>query len=51
MQWFAGMTLVAQTIRRLAHATGAYQTYLTEADAHGYLTPEQAEHPEDGEET
>lgn len=40
---FAGIVLLSQTLRRLAHATGAYAEQLAEARALGLLQPETAE--------
>jgi hypothetical protein len=40
---YAGIALLSQTLRRLAHATGAYAEHLAEAYALGMLKPETAE--------
>jgi len=40
---FAGIVLLSQTLRRLAHETGAYEEHLAEARALGLLQPESAE--------
>ena len=51
MEWFAGMVLAGQTLRRLAHESGAYEEAPRQADAVGLLTPETAPEAalEDGE--